>query len=136
MGVRGVSQQELFEAENTGNFEAVLTEGVSGRTLLRPYQFWHSKTGINPGSHFGDAAVESALERVRQAEDEATYRAAVSGFQQAFTEDPPAILLAWIERARAVSKRFVVPAAEPGRDILGTLRLWTPRNEERLATRN
>ena len=29
------------------------------------------------------------------------------------------------ERARAVSKRFVVPD-EPGRDVLGTLRLWKP----------
>jgi hypothetical protein len=29
-------------------------------------------------------------------------------------------------RARAISKRFVVPASEPGRDIVATLRLWKP----------
>jgi hypothetical protein len=41
-------------------------------------------------------------------------------------EDPPALFLAWSVRARAVSRRFIVPAAEPGRDVLSTLRLWKP----------
>jgi len=50
----------------------------------------------------------------------------ITAFQQAVDDDPPAIFLAWMERARAVSKRFVVPAAEPGRDVLSTLRLWKP----------
>ena len=44
-------------------------------------------------------------------------------------DDPPAIFLAWSERARAVSKRFVVPDAEPGRDILSTLRFWKPAED-------
>ena len=37
-------------------------------------------------------------------------------------DDPPAIFLAWSERARAVSNRFVVPPPEAGRDVLSTLR--------------
>jgi hypothetical protein len=41
-------------------------------------------------------------------------------------EDPPAIFLAWPVRARAVSKRFVVPPSEQGRDIMATFRLWKP----------
>ena len=44
-------------------------------------------------------------------------------------DDPPAIFLAWSERARAVSKRFDVPPPKPGRDILGTLRLWKPAGD-------
>ena len=50
-----------------------------------------------------------------------TYRAGVAAFQRAIVDDPPAIFLAWSERARAVSTRFDVPV-EPGRDILSTLR--------------
>jgi hypothetical protein len=46
------------------------------------------------------------------------------------------MLLAWSERARAVSTRFVVPPPEPGIDVLATMRLWKPRNDERFASRN
>jgi hypothetical protein len=48
-------------------------------------------------------------------------------------DDPPAIFLAWSERARAISTRFDVPV-EPGRDILSTLRLWRPIDQARYAT--
>ena len=53
-------------------------------------------------------------------------------FQRAIVDDPPAIFLAWSERARAVSTRFEVPV-EPGRDILSTLRLWRPVGAPALA---
>ena len=46
-----------------------------------------------------------------------------------------AVFLAWQERARAVSRRFSVPS-EPGRDILGTLRLWKSAADTRQASRN
>ena len=45
------------------------------------------------------------------------YKAGVAAFQRAILDDPPAIFLAWSERARAVSTRFDVPV-EPERDIL------------------
>jgi hypothetical protein len=51
-------------------------------------------------------------------------------------EDPPAIFLAWSQRARAVSSRFVVPPIEAGRDILSTLRLWKPVADQRASSRN
>jgi hypothetical protein len=56
--------------------------------------------------------------------------------QQTFLDDPPAVFLAWSERARAISRRFEVPPAEANRDILLTLRNWKPRNDNRLANRN
>ena len=63
------------------------------------------------------AAVDGALDRIRHAGSDDEYRAGVAAFQRATIEDPPAIFLAWSERARAVSKRFVVTDAQPGRDI-------------------
>ena len=66
---------------------------------------------------FSSRDVDAALDRdpPRASDDEHT-EAGVAAFQRAIVDDPPAIFLAWSERARAVSTRFDVPA-EPGRDI-------------------
>jgi len=135
MDIQEVSQDQLYEAEKSRKFDAVLLEGVSAPTVLRVHFLWDSHGAGNPGG-LGNATVDAAFDRVSHAENEATYREAVSGLQDAFLDDPPAIFLAWTERARAVSKRFVVPSPEPGRDALATLRLWAPRNDERIANRN
>src|SRR5437870_1776879 len=135
MEIRAMPSDELFETEKTGKFDAVLADVISGPTVLRVYTFWNSRSGGNPGG-FGDDSVDAAFERVGRATNDETYRDAVGKLQQAFIDDPPAIFLAWQQRARAISKRFAVPAPEPGRDVLLTLRLWTPRNDERIASRN
>jgi peptide/nickel transport system substrate-binding protein len=135
MEVRPATQDEIFERQRTGKFEALLFEVISGPTMLRPYQLWHSKGAQNPGS-LGNATVDAAFDRVRQADDEAQFKAAVAGVQQAFRDDPPALFLVWTERARAVSQRFAVPEPEPGADVLRTLRMWTPRNDRTFANRN
>lgn len=136
MEFRATSQDEIYEAEEKRKFEAILIETISGPTLLRPYQVWHSKGAVNPGASFGNSTIDAAFNKVRYAETEGDYRGAVGGLRQAFIDDPPAIFLAWSERARAISKRFEVPPAEAGRDILITLRLWKPRNGEGFANRN
>jgi ABC-type oligopeptide transport system substrate-binding subunit len=135
MLVEEVSIDRQLQAIQTGTFEAALVEGNSGPTLFRPYELWHSGGSFNPGG-LGNATVDTALDRLRQASTDDDYRRAVREIQQAFMDDPPAIFLAWSERARAVSKRFIVPAAEPGRDILSTLRLWKPSADVRQASRN
>jgi hypothetical protein len=135
MDLRAASPDQMFEAERTGQYDAVLTEIVSGPTLLRLYSVWDSKSASNPGG-FGNATVDAALGHVRLADTESAYQQAVVGLQRAFADDPPAIFLAWIERARAVSRRFAVPAPEGGRDILSTLRLWKPAEADRRASRN
>ena len=81
------------------------------------------------------AMLDAALDRIRDAESEVDYRAAVGGLQQTVVDNPPAIFLAWSERARAVNRRFDV-VAEPGRDILTTLRLWRPVNDTQYVNRN
>ncbi len=137
VGVEMVLQQEtpdgIFEAYASGNFEAVLGDVISGQSLFRPYQWWHTAGSLNPG-HLGSAALDAALDRVRHASSDDEYRAAVAALQQTIVDDPPAIFLAWSERARAVSSRFEVPATEPGRDILATLPFWTLRAGERQAS--
>jgi ABC-type transport system substrate-binding protein len=129
------SHDQIFEAEKERKYEAVLTEAISAPSLLRPYQLWHSGGAGHQGG-FGSPVIDAAYDRVRFAGNETDYRMSVAALQQTFTDDPPAIFLAWGEHARAVSKRFEVPAQAPGRDALGSLRLWVPRTEERVASRN
>jgi peptide/nickel transport system substrate-binding protein len=126
---------EVSRRAGNREYEALLTDLISGPTLLRLYLVWHSTGPLNYG-HFGTPKTDIALERVRHALSEDGYRKAVTGLQQAFMDDPPAIFLAWSQRARAVSRRFDVPT-EGGRDILGTLRLWKPTPDvRRQASRN
>jgi hypothetical protein len=117
-----------------GDYEATLFEFIGGPTVLRPYLVWHSNGPINWG-HFGSPGIDSALDAVRFSGSDSDYRTAIANLNRVFADDPPGVFLAWQERARAVSKRFSVPS-EPGRDILGTLRLWKPAGNSRQASRN
>ena len=120
-------------AFKSGRFEAILTTMISGPTLLRAYQLWHSKGYLN----YHSPAIDASLDEIRYAESDAAYLAGVSHLQQTAIDDPPAIFLAWDERARAISKTFDVPPAEPGRpDILSTLRQWKPASGAAQASRN
>jgi hypothetical protein len=80
--------------------------------------------------------VDAALDAIRHAPNDDAYKAGVAAFQKAIVDDPPAIFLAWGERARAVSTRFELPPVEPGVDILPTLRLWRPATDKRLVSPN
>lgn len=119
-----VTLDEHYRRWEAGDFDLLFADAVAGPSLLRPYQFWHSEGGTNWG-HYQSAAVDAALFGIRTAETDSVFRAGVAAFQRAIVADPPAIFLAWTERARAVSTRFNV-YQEPGRDILSTLRLWRP----------
>jgi peptide/nickel transport system substrate-binding protein len=131
---QALAPDDMFRAQREGDYDAVLTEIISGPTMLRLYVVWRSASGLNFASR-GNATVDAALDRVRNAASDAEYRAGVAAVQRAFVDDPPAVLLAWSERARAVSRRFAVPP-EAGRDVLATIRLWTPRTDQRVASRN
>jgi len=135
MALQEVSLEQLDHAISGRNFEAALVEGLSGPTLYRPYQLWHSGGVFNPGG-LGNKSSDRALDALKNAKSDDDYRVAALGVQQAFLNDPPAIFLAWTERARAVSKRFVVPSVESGRDVLSTIRLWKPPTGDLRASRN
>jgi peptide/nickel transport system substrate-binding protein len=125
---------QALERVQAGNFDVFLADAAIGGTLFRTYRFWHSGGAFNWG-HFKSGSVDSALDTVRHAANDDEYKAGVAAFQRAIIDDPPAIFLAWSERARAVSTRFEVPA-EPGRDILSTLRLWRPLADKRMTSPN
>jgi peptide/nickel transport system substrate-binding protein len=130
MAVEQVPVDRLFQAITSRTFEAALMEGVSGPTLLRPYQLWHSGGIFNyPG--LGNARIDAALDRLREATSDNELGAAAAGVQRTFVDDPPAIFLAFSEQHRAVTKRFTV-VTDPARpDVLGTLRLWKPAGGQR-----
>jgi predicted DNA-binding WGR domain protein len=135
MQIKEITQDALAEAANSNKFEAMLVDAASGPSLFRSYRRWHSRGGSTTQT-IDSSAVDAALDRVRHAASDEEYRDGVRAFQQAIVDSPPAIFLAWGERARAVSRRFEVPRPEDGRDALATLRLWKPAKEIQLASRN
>jgi peptide/nickel transport system substrate-binding protein len=135
MDVEEVSRDDIVRRAANGQYEAAVTDVISGPSLFRPYMIWHSRGPINWG-HFGTAAIDAAFDRVMHAPSEAEYRQAVAGLQDAFMDDPPAIFLAWSVRARAISNRFVVPPPKAGVDVISTLRVWKPAAGSAQASRN
>jgi peptide/nickel transport system substrate-binding protein len=121
-----------MERLTAGDFDILLTEVISGPSLSRPYLFWHSNGPFNWGRYRSSAA-DRGLDTIRHATTDEVYKQGVAAFQRAIADDPPAIFLAWIERARAVSTRFEVPV-EPGRDVWSSLRLWHPVTGASLAS--
>jgi hypothetical protein len=134
MRVEEVTQEQILQATRSDNFEAVLVDPISGPTVFRAYRQFYSTVPFTPKPR-GSSLIDAALDRIRHAASDDEYRAGVTAFQQAIVDDPPAIFLAWGERARAVSRRFDVPTPENGRDILPNLRLWRPAAQQ-VASRN
>ncbi len=124
MDIQEAPPDQILDAVAKRDFDAVLTDMISGPSLFRAFLWWHSGSA-NP-SGFSSTAVDAALDSIRHAASDDEYRTGVASFQRAVIEDPPAIFLAWSQHARAVSKRFAVMDADKGRDILSTLRLWRP----------
>ena len=120
MTIEEVPVDQQIAAIKSGHFEASLTTMISGPTLLRTYQIWHSG-GFWNYKQRGASTPRSTRFATRPSTT--TIQAASRHLQQAMVDDPPAIFLAWSEQARAVSKRFAVPVEE-GRDILFSVRLW------------
>lgn len=136
MSLKALPPDELSAAEQSRKYEAALHEVITGPTFNRIYTVWHTH-GVMNFSGRGTPTVDAALDKVRDAFDDDQYRQAIHEVQRAFVADPPAILLAWGERARAVSTRFFVPPPDRDRpDVLATLRQWKPRNDDRVASRN
>jgi peptide/nickel transport system substrate-binding protein len=133
MTLRETSLENLDAAFLKRDFDAVLTDFISGPSLFRVYAAWHSQGFLRANG--GNDRLDRALDRIRFAANDDEYQAAARGFQEAFVQDPPAIFLAWSQRARAVSRRFEVPV-EPGRDILTSLRLWRPTTGAQYVNRN
>ena len=119
---------EVGRRLDAADFETVLIQRTSGRSLSSAYAAFHS--GI---SKSGYSAADHVLDRLRKTDNENEIRAAVGDLQQIFHDDPPAIFIAWPKTARVVSTKLTVPpdtgidvAKEVGRDVLSSLWLWRP----------
>ena len=126
---------DIFKALASGEFDAALMDVISGASIFRIYEWWHTGGAMNPGS-LGNERADRALDAARFARTDAEYQQAILALQSFFRQDPPALFLAWSQRARAVNTRFEVPQPEPNRDILSSLRLWRETTGIATASRN
>ena len=112
-----------------GGFDAAIVDMISGPTPGRAYIFWRSAEDFQGANVFGyeNADAERMFHVLRTNTNEAAVRTATGRLQRIFSEDPPALFLAWNERARAVRRTFTVHQ-DAGRDPLTTLWRWTPES--------
>jgi ABC-type transport system substrate-binding protein len=108
-----------------GRFEAVLVDMISGPTFGRPFLFWRSAQAFKGLNVFGyeNDETERLFQILRESTNEAATRSATGRLQRRLLDDPPALFLAWNERARAIRRRFDVGASD--RDPLFTIWQWT-----------
>jgi ABC-type transport system substrate-binding protein len=105
----------------SGDFDTVLMELTSGRSLYWTYYFFHSTV-----MSFGYKSADAPLDAMRAAKDDNEVRAAVADFQQRLFDDPPAIFLAWPQVARVISSKFDVPplGENSSKDVISNLWQW------------
>jgi peptide/nickel transport system substrate-binding protein len=125
MAIETLSGKDLVTRLESGDFETILIERTSGRSLAWTYAFFHSSM-----SKRGYTAADDILDVMRTTTDEAKIRTAVSDLQQIFFENPPGVFIAWPRVARVVSNKFVVPE-EKGRDVMSSLWQWRPAEPTR-----
>lgn len=109
-----------------GDFEAAFVDLISAPSLNRPYIFWRSaREGIGYNVFgYENPRVESAFQRLRASTTDGDFEATTHILQREFTDDPPAIFLAWNERSRAVKRVFGVQAEPNKTDPLLSLWRW------------
>jgi ABC-type transport system substrate-binding protein len=111
----------------SGEFDAALIDLISGPTPQRPYMFWRSATRFKGAFNvFGyeNPDAERAFDVLRTSTNEAAVRSATSRLQRVMIDDPPALFLAWNERARALRRDVVFQNSE-GQDPMWTLWSWS-----------
>lgn len=122
--------QEWDARIRESRFDAALIDMISGPTFARPYIFWRSARKSKGVNFFGyeNRETERLFQILRTSMNEAAVRSATHRLQRALSEDPPALFLAWNQRARAVRRHFRV-FEESGRDPLFTIRQWTENTD-------
>lgn len=126
MQFKVVPFQQFDNIIREGAFDAVFIDMIGGLTPGRAYTFWASQKAFHGLNVFGyeDAAAERLFEALEASTNEAATRSATQRLQRVFLDDPPALFLAWNERARAIRTQFRVPG-ESGDPLLALWR-WTP----------
>lgn len=122
-----VSFQEFDTRVRDGRFDAALLNSISGPTPSRAYIFWQSARHHKGLNIFGYENAEAAglFEVLRTETNEGAIRSATRRLQAAFLDDPPALFIAWDQRARAVRREFQI-IQEPDRDPMLNMWQWAP----------
>ncbi len=123
--IEALTMDEIFKRLASGDFDTILIQRASGRSLGWTYMTFHSTKMPT-----GYAAADGVLERLRGTTTDGEARTAVSDLQQILHNDPPAIFIAWPKVTRAVSAKFQVPD-EAGRDVMSSLWQWRPGDSPR-----
>jgi peptide/nickel transport system substrate-binding protein len=101
--------EEFTTRVQEGRFDAMLIDMISGPTVGRSYMFWRS-AAKSPGglNTFGyeNLKAEELFDVLKASTNEIAIQSAFSRLQEVLLEDPPALFLAWNERARAVRRNF------------------------------
>ena len=129
MQFKVVSFAEFNNLIAKGQFDAVLIDLISGPTPERPFIFWRSARafqGVYNVFGYENAEAERAFGVLRTSTNEAAVRSATARLQRVMSEDPPALFLAWSERARAIRSDILVPQNE-AYDLMFTLSSWQRR---------
>jgi peptide/nickel transport system substrate-binding protein len=135
VSLEAVHATQLLPRVSTGNYDMFLFEMANARTSSLVYMFWHSPQKDAQTYNFtGYTAADATLDAIRRATSDEEIRARTAELQRIFTDDPPAVFLAWQTTTRAVSTQFSIPP-EPGRDILSSIWQWKPAGSTRLAER-
>ena len=129
MRVESIQPEALYRRMVSGDFDGLLLPFLSGPYAWVPFRTWHSPGASKRWNYWGyrNAAVDAALDAMRDARDDAEFVRALRRFESAFENDPPAVLLTWNQTIQAVSHRFVVPREADGRDAMHFIDRWTLR---------
>jgi peptide/nickel transport system substrate-binding protein len=124
MSIEMVSLQALLPRAAKGDFDGLLGRVNSSRTLNITYQFWRSADGVLPAIiNTGYHGTDDAFDRFRLAGTNDETRAAVHALVERFSQDVPALFIAWVEVTRAVDTRFVAGDTQASDPFLN-LRQW------------
>jgi peptide/nickel transport system substrate-binding protein len=136
MQIEAVPVEKYDVMIRDGAFDAVMIDMISGQSFGRAFQFWRSARtfkGLNV-FHYDNPEADRWFEALGTATNEAAARSAASQLHRSLLLNPPALFIAWNERARPVSRRFQVNA-EAGRDPLYTIWQWNVNTAELQASR-
>ena len=121
-----------------GDFETAMVDLASGPGLSRSSVFWRSpkRPDVYTSFAYENPEVQALYDSLRDATSDTEVRSLTRSLQEAFRRNPPAIFLAWNERARAVPGDFQI-AVERDTDPLPNLWQWGTANTaaERIAAR-
>jgi ABC-type transport system substrate-binding protein len=128
MDIELVDLNTLVARASKSEYDALLIQMHSGRTMDYMYRFWRSEASEAKMVNSGYTGVDTLLEDLRRSLTDQETAQTVNNLVNRFHEDVPAVFLAWTEVTRAVDKRFDVGEAT-GQDPFFNIWQWRVREE-------